>query len=527
MADTIVVGDSAPIIVNNREFGGNLTDEERYQQPEIPRIFDEIRAYLRTQSALLELSAEASRDQILEAYQDDLELLNGSRGDFVGFGKSAIRNSIIEDTSDSEIDEKTEKIWSDLEERIPEAGNVSLLRLPAEQAGKSDQEMLEYLQGDFENGIDRLVRRMSYWLQLLVEKDLIGIIEWFGEAEKDVCRYHYFRQNLEERVVERQKRQKRNREFGGDVMEDELRKQEFKQERHTHHVVDATPHVLDEYAKEVPQRVADFIESVPDWLMPHLQLVDGTITEEDIVKERVGNGVVVESEKIGEWVYSPAVTLGPFAMIGWSGTTLKREETTFYERQKDNPEVQEKLEARSREKLKEEREDRRRFWETVLWRALPILVTLGAVVFGIYSFEQSQNAEARAAYAGFVSKWSEQGERMTLHVGDKFTEVGNKTVYVSHLDRFNGSSQIGFVVLSDSISYTAYTNATPHSPLSNAGKYHEFTIDKGGEIMTEERYGSFDVRGMTHRPWKVHVLRDGIANRPVEERYVDVSITTK
>ena len=166
-------------------------------------------------------------------------------------------------------------------------------------------------------------------MQSLAEKELVGLVDW---AAADVCRYHYFRHRWSEGVIRegirREQRYDKAKPYGQRtedraVKEKVVQQEQFK-ERHIHHIVGAKMHPLAEYPQPVPKHVRVFIDSVPQWLRPHLRIVEGTITTEEVLERKVSSETVVKSEVLSVSKYSPGILFGEFNLIGWSADDLKK-----------------------------------------------------------------------------------------------------------------------------------------------------------------------------------------------------------
>src|SRR2546425_11808393 len=64
------------------------------------------------------------------------------------------------------------------------------------------------------------------------------------------------------------------------------------------------------------------IDAIPPSLHPHVHIVEGTITMEEVLRRQVGEEQFVKSEVVSVDKYSPGVLFGHFNLLGWSGDDL-------------------------------------------------------------------------------------------------------------------------------------------------------------------------------------------------------------
>jgi len=302
--------------------------EERFAQP-IPNVelFRELAAAIRQGSRLLALKPEElqTKTPIYGAYAKDLALLRRYHTEFQDCVRSAVRCSISGVAPGNE--RAWEEMWQLLAGQIPTTETVQPLRLPHTIAAKPIPELVTDLQAEMHKGVERTLKPLADWLQLLAESELVGLVEWSGV---DVCCYSYFRHEFTNTVTKGSKRNEvtvdDSQPFGSRttyrILRDRTVVTHQVQERHVHHVVDAKVHKVAGYPHPVPQHVAMFLDSVPASLEPHLSIVEGTITMEERHRRLLAEGTRTETEVVSVYKGSPGVLLGPFNLIGWSSDDL-------------------------------------------------------------------------------------------------------------------------------------------------------------------------------------------------------------
>lgn len=302
--------------------------EERFAQP-IPNVelFRELAAAIRQGSRLLALKSEGiqTKTPIYAAYAGDLALLRRYYAEFQDCVRSAVRCSISGVAPGNT--HAWEEAWQLLAGQIPTTEMVQPLRLPHTLAAKPIPELVSDLQSEMHRGIERTLKPLADWLQLMAETELIGLVEWAGV---DACCYSYFRHEFTSTVQRGKKREEvtvdDSQPLGSKTTYRILRDRTIMTrqiaERHVHHVVDARVYKVADFPHPVPSYVAMFLDSVPASLEPHLSIVEGTITMEERHRRLIAEGMRTETEVLAVYKASPGVLFGPFNLIGWSSDDL-------------------------------------------------------------------------------------------------------------------------------------------------------------------------------------------------------------
>lgn len=325
-----IPSDRIAVELNGRRYGLDEPMEEKFLQA-VPGSFQELGTAIRKQSALLAVQPGPGLDKqaVFDAYAADLALLERQMHDFECCVKQAIRCSIItrQHAEEATAEAAVEKTWQVLTAEIPPLGKVPLIQLPYTRAAKPPDALLRELQEEFGDAVQRVLKLFSFWCHRLVEKELVGLVEW---ADLDVCRYHYFRHERTEAVLSEQRRVdrtvERNSLWGPRTEERTIRERtvrsELFHERRVHHIVSARLHALDDYRGPVPNRVRAFLDAAPAWLRPLLQVVEGQMTMEEILRQKKSEATGVETQVTAVYKYCPGVLLAPFNLIGWSADEL-------------------------------------------------------------------------------------------------------------------------------------------------------------------------------------------------------------
>lgn len=293
-------------------------------------LFRELVATMRRQSAILAMKKGEipGKSVVYEAYAKDLELLGRYQHDFQTCVREAIRCSIA--SAGRPQSKRWRKVYEVLATRILPM-DVQPICLPSTLASKPLNELVDEITVEMNCGIDRAIRSLAGWLQLLVEEELIGVVKWSG-SDLDVCCYSYFRQELDIKTAKGKRRREittdPTKPYGQQIEERILRDRTTTtrqiSERHVHHIVNAEIYRLSEYPHPVPSHVAKFLNQIPESLTPHFHIVEGTITTEERHRRVVKETTTTETEILSVYKYSPGITFGPFNLTGWSADDLKQ-----------------------------------------------------------------------------------------------------------------------------------------------------------------------------------------------------------
>jgi hypothetical protein len=515
-----------PVSIDRRLYGVGGEADHKFNN-EVPGVFQDLVVDLRQRSELLQLQNDANRTTIYAAYAFDLALLHSRVAEFESCARNAVRCSMLGDESVTNPGESSQAKWVAIRDQIPRIRRTALLELDHVHAALSEAELIAWLKEEFGRGVDRMVRLFSVWLQLLVEQSYVGLVEW---TALDVARYHYFRRDRTKEVIGKTARTQESfdesRPFGerhqGKRIDESTVLTTDKLERHVHHIVEARPHTPRDYPKAVPPRVAEFLQSVPSWLMPMLHIVDGQITMEEVVRSVVGQSIGTEVEVISSWQYSPTVAFGPFSLIGWSGADLEKEGAVFYRGQQTGEAVHQV----------ESRKNRR--------TALIIAVAIISVIWGIVFLVRKDNAEDAANYASYVKGL--KGQLYSARIGDEIKVPSTVGVVRfsgvrwgnSGSTCYHGSTCLTFTVSNPLTARTHGDTRTAPGPYGGAGAPEGVALptDTRYEISMPHKefggYGDIDLAPIMGVYATLHVRRiNASTNATPDSSWVEYTVTTR
>ncbi len=390
---------------------------------------------------------------VWEAYGHDLKLLQRYRSEFEECMRAAVRCSVaVKDKTKTE--EKAERTYSMLVGRIPALGKVPLLELSHIRAAKPPATQLYELCEEFRAGVQRLLNLFGYWLQMLVEAELFGLADW---SATDVCRYHYFRHEITETTLAKKttvtKVQASEDRVWNKITELTMQQvsQVLFQERHIHTIVAAQTWDFQNYPRQVPGRVAEFLSAVPVWLRPHIKIADGQMTMEEVVRMDVDRQVVELTTLADRYEYEPGVLLGNYAATGWNLVDMKTDTPAHYDGQICD---QERLLKQARVKEKKKRFSM--LVQPLIASAILALVLL--LGWNIYRWWQVQGAITAAAYQKYVQVHQSEaryerplntvfpvGDRPLLKISIRGNELSPQSFVLAQLDGVKLKRPIGYV----------------------------------------------------------------------------------
>ena len=275
----------------------------------VPEALSVLGNTIQRESRLLALTGHVDKDGVFAAYGADTQLLKRYRDEFDAAMRAAIGANLSSGSPQSFAD-----AWNALLAQIPDGGALALLRLDANLAAKDADEIRNVLGRQFRVAVQQLLRRFTTYLQLLVDREFFGLVEWTKDPE--VARLHYFRhEHTTESTGSQTRIENRGDGFSRRTTIQTLLSTTHL-ERHVHDLVGVRQYDLKDYPGSFPERVKRFLLAVPEWLRPLLQVVTGQVVLAQTITVRSDTQETVRTE-VSEWTYDPAITLGNVALIGW------------------------------------------------------------------------------------------------------------------------------------------------------------------------------------------------------------------
>ena len=175
-----------------------------------------------------------------------------------------------------------------------------------------------------------LTNQLFVSLHMLVELNVVGIIDWKDER---TCKLNFFRHAIEQDQIESRKSTTVRRVERNTLVREEWEQLRVRNryfiERHEHHVMNAEAHELKREIHPIPRKHDELIDQIPEWLHPHLRVLEGTLILEQIVERQIGENQwqsepILRSTHVTHQI-DPAILLGHFVLTGWGERDVDRE----------------------------------------------------------------------------------------------------------------------------------------------------------------------------------------------------------
>lgn len=175
-----------------------------------------------------------------------------------------------------------------------------------------------------------LANQLMVSLHMLVELNVVGIIDWKDER---TCKLNFFRHAIEQDQIESRKSTTVRRVERNTLVREEWEQLRVRNryfiERHEHHVMNAEARELKQEIHPIPRKHDELIDQIPEWLHPHLRVLEGTLILEQIVERQIGENQwqsepILRSTHVTHQI-DPAILLGHFVLTGWGQRDVDRE----------------------------------------------------------------------------------------------------------------------------------------------------------------------------------------------------------
>ena len=270
----------------------------------------------------------------LAAFQNDIENLvsevcraNLEFRQGAGETHTEARDAILK----ARLDEMTDQAFSGW---MPAKNIVS-----ADILSKSPDVYVTQLDASLTNEAGNFSRQLFEMLQRMVDLELFGLVEWLP---KQCCRYHFFRRVVIQGAEERTKTVTETtasdeagaRGFARRVIGNRrttsthIIKHEIRFARHQHELINAVRTSIRNSTVIMPRQIVRLVESIPEWLYPFVEVIDGHIVRELIIERDVSvedwTQVDVRDEPILD--LDPGIVIGPYVLSGWGSVEIRKEQ---------------------------------------------------------------------------------------------------------------------------------------------------------------------------------------------------------
>lgn len=303
-------------IVGSRLYGVSMDWAKRAEQA-FPQFCVSIYDEMIEASALLKLGEGADHEAIYAAYAIDLKFLKRRLDDIVQMVNSAVRFSKARRTFDNQLGEDAE--WQAIKNSIPGFGSMSMLSMTADMAAQESVKLLADMKQTYSSSAEELLRRMCLWLDTLTAYEFVGQVELTSPT---TGRYYYYSRSVTRKTVNHEEFVEQEDPFEPFSARTVFRRiardywrEDHDVELHEHHIVQASRQPISDFEHRMPKRVQNFLEQTAPWLLRHMGILSGTMTMEKIIKRTARSD---EGHVDNVSVFDPAVTLGNYALVGWT-----------------------------------------------------------------------------------------------------------------------------------------------------------------------------------------------------------------
>jgi len=287
----------------------------------------------------------AATRPLVEAYVASLLQLERFRGDVDDLVRASCQANLefrqqLGDTYESARDEV---IQTSLDEMLKQAASNWLPArnvIDARLVSRPVAEVRQRLEQALDNAVREFCSQFFELLARCVDRELMGLVEWLPN---NCCSYHFFKRvviqenegsSRQVRETQFQRVTERDRATGRQIIGkrtiEETRGQGrhyHRCARHQHDVMNAIHTTIGNSKVAMPPPVVRLCESVPDWLAPFVQVIDGTIFRERIVERDMGVASWKDVQSHDEPIIGcePGIIIGHFVLTGWGPREVKAE----------------------------------------------------------------------------------------------------------------------------------------------------------------------------------------------------------
>jgi hypothetical protein len=209
--------------------------------------------------------------------------------------------------------------------------------LTASLLSSSPDVVVEKLNASLVDEVASFSRQFVELLNRMVDMELFGLVEWLPNQ---CCCYHFFRRVVIQGAEVRT--QSIQDSFDKDSDPDFIRrpagnrrttstrtvKHEIRFARHQHELINAVRTSVRNSTVIMPPQIVRLVDSIPEWLYPFVEVIDGQIVRELIIERDVSvedwTKVDVRDEPIMD--IDPGIVIGPCVLSGWGSLEIRKEQ---------------------------------------------------------------------------------------------------------------------------------------------------------------------------------------------------------
>ena len=286
------------------------------------------------------------RETVVGAYVNSLKQLAGFRNDIENLVFEVCRANLEfrQGAGETHAEARDAILKTKLDEMMDQAFSGWMPAkniVSADLLSQSPNVYVTQLDASLTNEAVNFSRQLFEMLQRMVDLELFGLVEWLP---KQCCRYHFFRRVVIQGAAEQtdtitetmtsDEADARVRSFGRRVIGNRRTtsthsiKHEIRFARHEHELINAVRTSIRNSTVIMPPQILRLVESIPEWLYPFVEVIDGHIVRELIVERDVSvedwTKVDVRDEPILD--LDPGIVIGPYVLSGWGSVEIRKEQ---------------------------------------------------------------------------------------------------------------------------------------------------------------------------------------------------------
>ena len=279
------------------------------------------------------------KNSVAKLYVESVKQLDGFRDDVLNVLREACRANLEFRQVGAELNEEArdaifDRKLSEMKTQVSEGWGVTQNISGAELFSRPANEYRRDIDNSLSQECEKFAEQFLLQLASLVDQELVGLVEWLPD---DCCRYHFFRQVILQQETERdvdvhdswdtdQDSDFRPRGNRRETSTTSV-KHQIRQARHLHELINAIRTSINNSKVVMPPQIVRLTKSVPEWLYPFVEVIDGQIVREQTIERDIAiedwTQVVVRDEPIVG--IDPGIVIGPYVLSGWGTTEIQQE----------------------------------------------------------------------------------------------------------------------------------------------------------------------------------------------------------
>ena len=282
-------------------------------------------------------------NQAVQAFVRDLNRLKRKLNDVHNLLMAVVIANVVERFESSlhiqaQLDRAVNDLVQELIQEISLRVSQPKSRLKTELTQGSLCRLVSVLTEDLERAIELMAEEILNALEVCVQRELIGRIEWVG---KTCCRFNFYKHVVIQKHVAGERE---SVPLSSHWEDDRLAEAEYvrhlqgvhERQRQLHQIelMDARRYKFPPESYPLPPQVRGLLDCVAPWLRPLIRYVDGTQILASMDQKELGRKewTAIDIERV-RYRPDPAITLFDYVLTGWTDT--EQREAVRLQRQKE------------------------------------------------------------------------------------------------------------------------------------------------------------------------------------------------